>query len=87
VAAAETAAPDTANPTTIELQDPQPGGSFPPLTPLDDDQPLLTISQLQAPPRELSESPMAPLPPAVVAGPLTIAIASWLAAWIVDRRW
>jgi hypothetical protein len=30
--------------------------------------------------RELSNSPMAPLPPAMVAGPIGLAVASWLAA-------
>jgi len=78
--AAESAAPTTPNPSILEIPDPRIGGSFPPLAPLSTDQPpVITFSRLQVPPRELSDSPMAPLPPAIVAGPITIAIASWLA--------
>jgi hypothetical protein len=78
------------NPTPA-LQDPQldvtgGGGTFPPLGGSPDD-PSLT----QPPPyvdphaslrlRDLSDgdSPMAPLPPAIVAGPIGIALAGWMA--------
>jgi hypothetical protein len=91
VAAADTVSGMSADPTVIlELHDPQldaaTGGTFPPLGG------SLDLSSPQQPPvvdnrpvpdlrvRDLSgDSPMAPLPPAIVAGPIGIAIAGWMA--------
>jgi hypothetical protein len=46
------------------------------------------LTHLEAPmlaPRELSGTPMAPLPPAIIAGPLGIALAGWM-AYRANRR-
>ena len=85
--------------TTPELHDPQPdgtGGTFPPLGGSLEDPPVkppvitpaaaaAAAAQRQ---RELSnqvDSPMAPLPPAIVAGPIGIAWAGWM-AYRANRR-
>jgi hypothetical protein len=84
---APAAAADAANPLP-GLQDPQldvTGGSFPPLggsvedapstqPPVTDSAPALRLRQLSD-----GDSPMAPLPPAIVAGPIGIALAGWMA--------
>jgi hypothetical protein len=91
VAAADPVAPaDT--PTTPGLLDPQldaTGGTFPPLGGSLDDSTVLQHPATAVDPdaaaalrlRELSDndSPMAPLPPAIVAGPIGIALAGWMA--------
>ena len=88
LAAAADTGPSNPKPTITALHDPQPGtvgpGSFPPLGgPTDDSSltppPRVDSSAADAPPRELVDSPMAPLPPAIVAGPIGIALAGWMA--------
>jgi hypothetical protein len=79
---------------TPVLQDPQlgmtsgsdGGGSFPPLGgPANDDPPATPVVDPNAALRlrDLNDgngdSPMAPLPPAIVAGPIGIALAGWMA--------
>jgi hypothetical protein len=59
-------------------------GSFPSLRTTTITQPIISSSTTQLDsaqlrPRELTDSPMAPLPPAVVAGPIGIMLASWMA--------
>jgi hypothetical protein len=44
-----------------------------------------TITATAIPDLDLSDTPMAPLPPAVVAGPIGLATATWL-AWRAKRR-
>jgi len=86
VPAAAAAANDSST-TTPALQDPQldgGGGTFPPLGGSNDEPaippPAVDPSILrQRALNENSDSPMAPLPPAIVAGPIGIAVASWMA--------
>lgn len=84
--AAESAAPTassasdpSADLSTPESSELQLTGTFPPLAPIENNQQVTTISRLEPPPSQLSNSPMAPLPPAIVAGPFAFAIASWIA--------
>ena len=88
IAAAADTGPSTPNPTITALHDPQPGGvgpgTFPPLGgPTEDSSlappPRVDSANADASPREPVDSPMAPLPPAVVAGPIGIALAGWMA--------
>jgi hypothetical protein len=81
--------------TTPGLQDPQlqvsgTGGTFPPLGGSIDDSPVkppvitpaaaaAAAAQRQRELNQLGDSPMAPLPPAIVAGPIGIALAGWMA--------
>jgi hypothetical protein len=87
LAAGESSVVDPSDPTQTELHDPQldasGGAHFPPLGGTVDDSttqpPLVDTSAATLRQRDLSDSPMAPLPPAIVAGPIGIAVASWMA--------
>ena len=92
VARGDSAPASSADPTTLKLQDPQPDvagggvvGTFPPLD-------VVALETAGQPPplgeslaalraRELSDNqtPIAPLPPAIVAGPVSLALATFLA--------
>ena len=89
VAAAD---PAPSSPAIPELQDPQldsapTGGTFPPLGGPTEDPPaaketpppLIDSTSIALRQRELVDRPMAPLPPAIVAGPIGIALAGWMA--------
>jgi hypothetical protein len=72
------------NTSLPELQNPQldvTGGNFPPLGgSLEESQPPVVTSDPAAALRlREGDSPMAPLPPAIVAGPIGIALAGWMA--------
>jgi hypothetical protein len=83
--------PDSASLSmATDLLDPQPdagGEPFPPLAELERTPPpaSLFVQTTESPPvlrfapRHLNDTPMAPLPPAVVAGPITFAAAAWMA--------
>ena len=94
VLSARVAAADPAPslPAIPELQDPQldsasTGGTFPPLGGPTEDPPAaaekpsprIDSTAIALRQRELVDSPMAPLPPAIVAGPIGIALAGWMA--------
>ena len=67
--------------------DPQPA-HFPFLAtdePADSGPPRRLVAWAMSRPVELADSPMAPLPPAIVAGPIGIAFASFI-AWRAKRR-
>ena len=70
---------------TAELLHSSQAGGFPSLsTAATPNQPAITASaqvtvDANLRPRELADSPMAPLPPALVAGPIGILMATWTA--------
>ena len=76
---------DPADITDTVITDPQPAGFSFTGVETEGGPPRLAASGAMSRPAELSDSPMAPLPPAIVAGPIGIAFAAYT-AWRVKRR-